>query len=347
MPVKGNFTGMALVREQGSVSFHDVSRPLYRSNNPPGLHAMILECYFDDSSDDRREKYFACGGLLGTPEQWDYFDVLWNTATRGLSEPFRSTDCENGYGQFKDWPIPERQKLMARLTTVVSRLRLFGYASIIPIAEFKAVFPNLGEREAARSVLAHVIVNMASLANRMGTDVAIWFEKGSYSSASHGIFDSLQAKEWKPAQRLRGPFFENKQLRPLQSADLVAREAFKHIDNLGVRPMRKSLIKISETQFFMLWNRGTLEHFRANGGPENLNALWESTDMPDAAKLTHFSWYESWKKYEKKGAYKSFERAVDSLLKVTHAEITTKLEEEKQAKKRKKSKKSSASRGAV
>jgi len=257
---------------------------------------MVLESYFDDSSDDRRERYFAYGGLLGMPEQWDYFDILWNTATQGLSEPFRSTDCENGYGQFKDWPVPERKNLMARVTAVVSQLRLFGYASIIPIAEFKTVFPQLGEREAMRTALAHVVVNMASLANRMGIDVAIWFENGPSSGAAHDIFDSLKKGQWKSAQRLRGPHFENKWLRPLQSADLVAREAYKHIANLGVRPMRKSLVKISETQFFMLWNRGTLEHFAANGGPENLNALWESTDIPDAAKLTHFSWNESWKK---------------------------------------------------
>lgn len=260
---------------------------------------MILESYFDDSSDDRRERYFVYGGLLGTDEQWDYFDILWNTATHGLGEPFRSTDCENGYGQFKGWPVHERKNLMARLTAVVSGLRLFGYASIIPIAEFKAVFPHLGEREAMRTVLAHVVVNMASLADRMGIDVAIWFENGPSSGAAHGIFDALAQAKWKPAQRLRGPLFESKRLRPLQSADLVAREAFKHIDNLGVRPTRKSLVKISETQFFMLWNRGTLEHFAANGGPKNLNTLWESTDMPDAAKLTHFLWNKSWEKYEK------------------------------------------------
>jgi hypothetical protein len=45
-----------------------------------------------------------------------------------------------------------------------------------------------------------------------------------------------------------------------------------------------------------------------------------------------------------KKEYDNFEKNVSALLKVPHAEIKAKLEEEKAAKKRKKSKKSSASR---
>jgi hypothetical protein len=35
---------------------------------------MILEAYFDDSSDEHREKYYSCGGILGNEEQWDLFE---------------------------------------------------------------------------------------------------------------------------------------------------------------------------------------------------------------------------------------------------------------------------------
>jgi hypothetical protein len=46
---------------------------------------------------------------------------------------------------------------------------------------------------------------------------------------------------------------------------------------------------------------------------------------------------------KKASQYDNFDRTVRDLLKVPHAEIKAKLEEEKAAKKRKKSKKSSAS----
>ncbi|MBZ5702844.1 MAG: hypothetical protein LAN84_13475 [Acidobacteriia bacterium] len=47
---------------------------------------------------------------------------------------------------------------------------------------------------------------------------------------------------------------------------------------------------------------------------------------------------------KKRNEYRAFEYTVDSLLKVTHADIKAALDAEKLAKKRKKSKKSSASR---
>src|SRR5437868_3053135 len=51
------------------------------STDPPSQHAMLF-AYFDDSSDSRREKYFACGGLIGGDNQWFTFDVRWLNATQ-------------------------------------------------------------------------------------------------------------------------------------------------------------------------------------------------------------------------------------------------------------------------
>src|ERR1700680_4805266 len=91
---------------------------------------MILESYFDDSSDAQRSKFYACGGLLGSPHHWDFFEALWSAETDQLNEPFRSADCEGGYGQFKDWPKPERDALMARLVSVICKASLKGFASL-------------------------------------------------------------------------------------------------------------------------------------------------------------------------------------------------------------------------
>jgi hypothetical protein len=39
--------------------------------NHESNQGMILEAYFDDSSDQNRSKYYACGGVLGSADQWD------------------------------------------------------------------------------------------------------------------------------------------------------------------------------------------------------------------------------------------------------------------------------------
>lgn len=284
---------MALVRE---FSFRELARPWIRGTGSPKLHAMLAECYFDDSSDEKHERYFAYGGLIGSPDQWDEFQIQWGIETTGLEQPFHSVDCDSGYGQFIGWSIDKRFDLMARLTAVVKRIRLFGFASIIPVSDFKSVFPSLGEREAAQTVIAHVVVNMASLANRARDDVALWFERGNHNSWTINVFERLRASGWEAINRVRGPAFENKQFQPMQAADLVAREAFKYIDNMGVRKQRKALTQISETMFFMQWTPGTLAHFAENGGPEKLNILWESQDLAETEKLMHFYWNQNWKK---------------------------------------------------
>ena len=279
------------------VPFSTVSRPCYRSEKGPDLHAMLLECYFDDSSDPRREKYYACGGLLGDQDQWDFFEAAWSHETHGLREPFRSTDCECGHGQFSNWPKSKRDDLMARLVNIICEFRLYGFASIVPIAEFNRAFPSLDKKEAFSLAATQVIFNICHVADRNDMNADFWFEEGQQDGIILRIRDSIRALNWKPARRLRAVHFDTKRLRALQSADLIARESFKHMDNLGTRPMRIPVCKLSEILFFMLWTDGSLQHLAASGWPENLQPLLSFGDLPPDARIQHF-WKRSWAFHE-------------------------------------------------
>jgi len=259
---------------------------------------MMIECYFDDSSDDRRAKYYACGGLLGSQEQWDFFDILWHTHTHSLKEPFRAANCEGGHGQFEDWPKPMRDDLMARLVNVIYGVRLFGFASVVPVAEFECVFPSLGKERAFGLAATQAIFNAAHIADRVGMDVHLWFEQGQIGIVS-SAYESVRMLNWKPAQRLRGISFDTKHLRPLQGADLIAREAYKHMDNLGVRPTRIPIHEMWENLFFMLWTEGSLRYVAAQGWPENPECLAKFSDPPPGARIQHF-WEKSWAYHEQK-----------------------------------------------
>lgn len=231
---------------RNAVPFSVIAKLCYRSKKGPGLPAMLMECYFDDSADERHEKYYACGGLVGGQDQWDLFDALWSRETHALKEPFRATECECQHGQFRDWPKKRCDDLMARLVSVIRRCKLHGLASIVPIAAFNQAFPTLDNHEAFLLTVTHMIMDMAHIANQGALDAEFWFEKGPHNGAIVNIFNSIAALDWKPARRLRDIHLEPKKLRPLQSADLVAREAFKHIDNFGIRPMRKPVHRMSE-----------------------------------------------------------------------------------------------------
>lgn len=247
---------------------------------------MTLESYFDDSADARRNKFYACGGLLGGPDQWDAFEILWSQETRKLKEPFRSTDCETGHGQFKDWPKSQRDELMKSLVTTLHATQLRGFASIVPIKEYRAAFPACGEHDAFLLAVRQAVMNMAYIAHELGHDVALSFEKGSIDSKILKVFDSIADwKEWPPAKRLRRPKFETKELKPLQSADLVAREAFKHVDNLGERPTRKPVTRLQDRLYFVFWNEEALKYLALKGGPDNLELLSNWDKFQDVPRL--------------------------------------------------------------
>jgi hypothetical protein len=262
----------------------------------------MLLSYFDDSSDPKRQRFFAAGGLVGVESQWNDLYVPWAVATINLKEPFRSTDCETRHGQFQDWNKVACDQLMDKLVTIIVDLELLGFASIVPIADYQAVFPKSGEYDPYNLAVRHTIINMAEIGHRVGQERAnvgmnCWFEESSATSGTTlRLYQELRAvSSWPQAKSLRGIHFGDKELRPLQAADLVAREAFKHFDNQGSRPTRIPLKRIGNRSTFIVWRREHLEYLRENGGPNDLELLTAWGTNPDKPKPPNFERY--WRNY--------------------------------------------------
>jgi len=279
---------MPIVNVGGCKIFSTISRAYQRGRNGPKLFAM-LESYFDDSSDRDRERYYACGGLMGLRENWDWFCGRWcyERKAAGLSddEPFRATDCECGHGVFKDWPKEKRDSLMATLVSLVRDMQLYGFAAIIPIDLYKKYFPMGTGHQAFLIVAQQAIMNMAFIANNKPTpdDITVWFEDGPRTSGVKSRYDAVKQSSWPSARRLYGLTFADKKCLPLQSADLVAREAFKHIENFGERPTRIPIRRLNDRLCFLMWTEEALVYLAENGGPDNIELLstWEeSSDRP-------------------------------------------------------------------
>ncbi len=201
-----------------------------RSANVRHLHVMIWS-YFDDSSDDKRSEYFAAGGVYASENHWLRFESEWIEATKHLKEPFRSTDCECQHGQFQGWDKPDCDALMARLVGIVVEHNIGGFGAVVPIADFRVVFPQL-DHTVAPYLLAveHTILNMARMAAMFHDNVEFWFELGTAPQARiDEIFFRLKNTEcWEYRDRLWATHGADKRLNQLQAADLVARETVKH-----------------------------------------------------------------------------------------------------------------------
>lgn len=287
----------SLERSLSKDPFSVIARGSRNPEEPLRQHAMLLS-YFDDSSDPKRERYFATGGLVGIESQWNDLYVPWALATIDLKEPFRSTDCETQHGQFQDWGRGVCDRLMDKLVTIIVDLQLLGFASIVPIADYQAVFPKSGEYDPYYLAVRHTIINMAEIGHRIGQEIAnvgmdCWFEESCATSGTTlRLYQELRAvSSWPQSKSLRGIHFGDKELRPLQAADLVAREAFKHFDNQGIRPTRIPMQRMSKHSNFIVWRREHLEYLRDNGGPDDLELLTTWGRSSDKPKPPNFETY--------------------------------------------------------
>jgi hypothetical protein len=207
--------------------------------------------------------------------------MFWSSATKGLTEPFRSTDCETQHGQFEGWQKADCDALMKSLVRAILSAYVFGVGSIVPVEDYRAMFPDAGEYDPYFLALKHTLINMAKVGagppyDWLGDmDVRIVCEDSdTTSSGAFRVYQELKAfPGWTWGRALAGFSTVSKKLMALQAADMVAREAYKHAANLGERKTRKPVKVLNERLSFHLWTRETLEFLRDNGGPSNLDAL--------------------------------------------------------------------------
>jgi len=253
----------------------DLLHPNWRGDNMATLHA-----YFDDSADSKHAEYQAVGGLVGSGTQFDFLDILWADATKDLKEPFHATDCETQHGQFEGWEKQDCDELMKQLVTVIRRTDLHGVGFVVPVGAFRAIFPEAEDFDPYFLALRQTLINMAYIScptksdscNRI--DVQVMCEDGPTYNVAERIYDELKNfNGWTWGKSLSGFKAGSKRRMSLQASDLVAREAYKHAANLGIRKTRKPVKALHDVLSFHLWTPQCLEYLRDNGGPKDLALL--------------------------------------------------------------------------
>jgi hypothetical protein len=232
----------------------------------------MLNGYIDDSADDKRQRFAAYGGVLGMKTQMEQFELLWMHETRALTEPFRSSDCEGGHGQFTTWSHRDRVALMKDLVGLIKRRKIWSYGSTVSITDYRSVFPDSGEYGPSLLCATSALVTLSVMADETEQPIAACFEEGELDGRILEVRKRLKtAKPWRGQARICSLTFGSKKIVPLQSADLMAREAFKHFDNEGIRPMRKPLERLTKQLMFHKWRLDGLQRIRDWGYPNDLN----------------------------------------------------------------------------
>jgi hypothetical protein len=271
----GNECALMCVQSQ-SADFALTERG-FRNANERFLHAMI-HAYLDDSGDEKRVQYAACGGVFGEDVTMTFTEAFWQAEVKDLKEPFRSTDCECQHGQFKTWKKKDCDALMGRLVGVLTRtgMQTAVLGTAVPVPLFREIFPDAQPDDAQRLAIRHVLVSLVKIARRRNERVKVWFESGPTDADALRAYNEVRAFNFPNVlerDRLAGIAFGDKTMYALQAADLAAREAFKAASNRGKRPRRKPLLRMWFQTGILEFSNTCLVRLRDAGGPLAISAI--------------------------------------------------------------------------
>ena len=147
---------------------------------------------------------------------WDSVELQWLSVTHELRSPFRSTECEGGRGQFKDWDEQRRRALMRDLTSVLVDAPLISVAVVTSVDEFRKLFPEMNEYGPYYLGVQYLIAALANYGESVSPsqDFTFTFEDSDATSGkTRELFNQLKTVcDWPAAKRLSRITFSDKRV---------------------------------------------------------------------------------------------------------------------------------------
>jgi len=216
----------------------------------------VLEAYFDESGAHEGSRVFSIGGLVARQKQWMIFTNKWRAALKeGGAEEFHASDLENLQGIYAGWNEEQKRRLLQAASKIIASFSRNAVAGLVIVDDYEGAVPQWAKKTAAFGDKYNFCFQIC-----VGL-VLSWIEhlnppmpKGNLVSF---VFDQrnrgeeitsntyTQIKNFRdPEDRMGALAFDSrKRLLPLQAADFVAYETYKHLDNIvscSGRPPRGS-----------------------------------------------------------------------------------------------------------
>lgn len=258
--------------------YRHLSQSLFKA--PNDLMGM-LSAYFDDSGTDTGNRTAVVAGYVGSDFQWKRFVDRWTTTLKceGVNI-MRRSDLENFKGEFADgWDSSRRTRFVIKLQGILKTCTYSAVSAAVIKEDFEAVMPpwvkNLfgGTYGWCACMCVSAMLGWCSERNHAGP-INWTFESGTDGAREIGeMFQALQLPELRDMYRIGSVGFDTKLLKPLQAADLIAYEIFKHIENqvldAGKRPPRLSalgLFRKQDWRYATFWNKDRMSAWLAESG---------------------------------------------------------------------------------
>lgn len=252
--------------------------------HPPSSRKRMLAVvigYFDESGAEDKP-VFSVAGFVAGAGRWSRFEHHWNKELdRYDVDAFHMTDFECREGEFrdKDWTNEERTEFIRQLAHHIKNTVAVGVGYSVIVDDFRAVFcPQATPREVVK--WAYVVLFTACLTQLVKVMVPplrgqriglVCEEREGVEGVTVDHVQRLKRglRDWEKAFEGTPVFVPKGRFRPLEAADILAYEGYKHVTNQflqdeALRPVRKMFTSLERTQrlFMGYFKRHQLEESR-------------------------------------------------------------------------------------
>jgi hypothetical protein len=201
---------------------------------------LTLHGYFDESGTHCGSRAVSVAGYLSTADRWLDFEKEWKQALceYGLCPGyFHMTDFVARRGIYADWTDDERRDRLAKLICIINRNTLASVGFALPMRDYYSSFSQAAKRYTGgayglAAVSCFMDASRAIQPEYAAARIAYVFERGvkgrgQVMKVFDQAWDSLELRE---KHRLLSLKYEDKRdLVPLQAADILAYELYRHL----------------------------------------------------------------------------------------------------------------------
>ena len=224
--------------------------------------------YFDDSGHSINSPVLTVAGVVAKASKWESFEEKWAKRLRRAKVPmFHMTDYESGKQDFTGWGHRKRMAFIVDLAAIVKNTIECGVGASVLMEDWQTVMPknfvdaDFVARRGPYSLLFQICLEKIEEVVKVPASetIACVFDENNFvrgAIAEH-------YRDVKKGQKLENTFgalvFDNKaNLLPLQAADMVAYEAYKHVTNQIVQGGKRAERKLhanlwSSKRVFSFW----------------------------------------------------------------------------------------------
>lgn len=221
----------------------------------------MYTAYIDESGSNPSTRVFSIGGFAAHSIVWYQLENRWRRMLdRHKICVFHMADCQSGFGEFKDWPLERRHGLIREAIQLLTSFReLNGFSAALLVEDFNDLIKGdvkavVGDHYSL--CFQKCVYDLCIKAERLRKGEWLTFiveEQPQFTGRIGELYEKICRKEtWPNRHRLGSLQIGTKNdFVMLQTADIVAYEAFKQVDNseFGQRPIRKSLQALLQLPF--------------------------------------------------------------------------------------------------